>query len=285
MTAMDFKEISPALQKKYQKLESILQQMQSVLVAFSGGVDSTLLLNVAHRVLGDKVLAVIATSETYPDKEIQEAIALTKDMGVRYQVIESCEMENPNFVSNPPDRCYHCKMELFSKIKDIAHNEGIPYVLDGSNYDDTDDYRPGARAVAELEVRSPLKEVELTKQEIRELSLWLELPTWDKPAMACLSSRFPYYSEINSAALKQIAQAEEFLRTLGFSQLRVRHHDTMARIEVPAEDIQKVLDSGLRDAIVQKFKELGYTYITLDLAGYRTGSLNETLPPDLKQQG
>lgn len=279
------KEISPESQTKYQKLQSILQQMQNVLVAFSGGVDSTFLLKVAHTVLDEKVLAVIATSETYPDKEIQAAIQLAKDMGVRFQVIESKEMENPNFISNPPDRCYYCKMELFSKIKDIARAEGIPFVLDGSNFEDSDDYRPGSRAAAELEVRSPLKEAKLVKNEIRELSQWLGLPTWDKPAMACLSSRFPYFSKIESKALKQIAQAEEFLRTLGFSQLRVRHLDTMARIEVPTEDIQKMLDPQIRENIVRKFKELGYTYITLDLAGYRTGSLNETLSASIKQQG
>jgi uncharacterized protein len=274
--------IPPALADKNERLRALLKDMKRVLVAFSGGVDSTFLLKVAHDVLGGDLLAVIATSETYPETEIKEAVFLAESLNVPYRVIQSCEMENPDFVSNPPDRCYHCKMELFSRLRAIADEEDIPYVLDGANFEDTGDYRPGSKAAEELKVRSPLKEAGFVKDEIRELSRRLGLPTWDKPAMACLSSRFPYYTTINSQALKQIAQAEEFLRSLGFSQLRVRHHESIARIEVPPEDIPGLMDAKTREAIVGKLKELGYTFVTLDLAGYRTGSLNEILSDEEK---
>jgi len=275
--------ISSALSEKYDRLKALLQDLGRVLVAFSGGVDSTFLLKVAFDELGENVLAVIATSETYPEKEIQEATRLAESLKVRYRVIQSCEMENPDFVANPPDRCYHCKMELFSRMQVIADEENIPYVLDGANFEDTGDYRPGSRAAEELKVRSPLKETGFVKDEIRELSRHLGLPTWNKPAMACLSSRFPYYTRIHSEALGQIAQAEEFLRSLGLSQLRVRHHETIARIEVPLEDIPRLMDPQLREAIVHRLKQLGYVYVTLDLAGYRTGSLNEILSEDQKK--
>ena len=275
-------EIPEETQVKYEQLKALLRDMGRVLIAFSGGVDSTFLLKVAHDVLGEQVLAVIATSDTYPEKEIQEAKHLAEEMGAEYQVIESCEMDNPDFVKNPPDRCYYCKTELFSKLKMIADERSIPHVLDGSNFEDTGDFRPGSKAAQELGIRSPLKEAGLVKNEIREISHQLGLPTWNKPAMACLSSRFPYYSKINSPALKQIAQAEEFLRSLGLDQLRVRHHDEMARIEVPGEDIPRLMEAGLRTQVVERFKELGYTYVTLDLSGYRTGSLNETLSETLK---
>jgi len=257
--------ISAALAEKYARLKALLKEWERVLVAFSGGVDSTFLLKVAHDVLGGDVLAVIATSETYPEKETQEAVLLAESMNVPYRVIQSCEMENPDFVSNPPDRCYHCKMELFSRLRAIADEENIPYVLDGANFEDTGDYRPGSKAAEE-----------------RELSRHRGLPTWDKPAMPCLSSRFPYYTKIQSQALLQIAQAEEFLRSLGLSQLRVRHHESIARIEVPPGDIPGLVDSKIREAIVGRLKGLGYTYVTLDLAGYRSGSLNETLSEDEK---
>jgi len=275
--------ISSALSEKYDRLKALLQDLGRVLVAFSGGVDSTFLLKVAFDELGENVLAVIATSETYPEKENQEATRLAESLKVRYRVIQSCEMENPDFVANPPDRCYHCKMELFSRMQVIADEENIPYVLDGANFEDTGDYRPGSRAAEELKVRSPLKETGFVKDEIRELSRHLGLTTWNKPAMACLSSRFPYYTRIHSEALGQIAQAEEFLRSLGLSQLRVRHHETIARIEVPLEDIPRLMDPQLREAIVHRLKQLGYVYVTLDLAGYRTGSLNEILSEDQKK--
>jgi uncharacterized protein len=277
--------IPEVIQNKFHDLKAILKDMQKVLVAFSGGVDSTLLVKVAHDVLGNHVLAVIAKSETYPQTEIQEAIKLAQQMGVRYMVIESCEMEDPNFVSNSPERCYFCKMELFSKLQEIASNEGIPYILDGANLEDADDYRPGFKAANELGIRSPLKEAQLIKNEIRTLSRCLGLPTWDKPSLACLSSRFPYYTTINSKALNQVAQAEDFLRSLGFSQIRVRHHDHMARIEVLPEEISRLTAPDIREQIIKSFKDIGYTYVTLDMAGYRTGSLNETLSLDKKEQG
>lgn len=274
---MDKHSIPEELFKKYTALKNLLRTMDKVLIAFSGGVDSSFLLKVAHDVLGENVLAVIATSETYPEKESQEAIRLAESMKVRFQVIQSCEMENPDFVRNPPERCYYCKTELFSRLRSLADLEEIPYVLDGANFEDSGDYRPGSQAAAELQVRSPLKELGFVKREIRELSRELGLPTWNKPAMACLSSRFPYHTKIESQALRQISEAEEHLRSLGFSQLRVRHHDSTARIEVPSEDIARVIDPRIRESIVEVFKKIGYTYVTLDLRGYRTGSLNETL--------
>jgi len=275
---MDRLTLSPQLRNKYEELQALLAELGGAVVAFSGGVDSTLLVKVAHQVLGPNLLAVIATSETYPEKETREAVRLAESMGVRHRVIESCEMENPDFVNNPPERCYFCKMELFQQIWTIAEEEKIPHVLDGANFEDTGDYRPGSKAAAELHVRSPLKELGFMKDDIRELSRILGLPTWDKPAMACLSSRFPYHTKIESRALHQIAQAEEYLRGLGFTQLRVRHHGHIARIEVPPEDIARLTDLPLRRAVVDRLKGLGYAYVTVDLAGYRTGSLNEILP-------
>jgi uncharacterized protein len=274
--------ISEELQKKYENLTDILKEMQSAVVAFSGGVDSTLLLKVAHQVLGVEVLAVIAASATYPEGEVDEAVKLAQEMQVRHQVIESQEMEIAEFVSNPPQRCYYCKTELFSKIIRIAEEENIPFVLDGANFEDLQDFRPGSQAAQELGIRSPLKEAELTKADIRDLSQALGLSTWDKPSMACLSSRFPYYTEINSEGLIQVGKAEEFLRSLGFSQIRVRHHDNIARIEVLPDEIPQLAAPGIRAKIVDYFNEIGYTYITLDLAGYRSGSLNESLSPAQK---
>lgn len=262
---------------KYEKLKNILSGMKDVLVAFSGGVDSTFLLKVSQDVLGDSVLAVIGSSETYPENEKQEAIRLAKMMNVRHMVIHTQELENPDFVNNPPHRCYFCKMELFSKLKEIADREDISFVLDGSNFEDMEDFRPGLKAAEELGVRSPLKEAGLIKSEIRALSKNLGLPTWSKPAMACLSSRFPYNTMIDEKSLNQIAQAEDYLRSQGFSQLRVRHHGQVARIEVNPEDIPKIMDSRMRERVVENLKKMGYTYITLDLSGYRTGSMNEPL--------
>ncbi len=262
---------------KFEKLKEILSEMGKVLIAFSGGVDSTFLLKVAQDVLGENVLAVIASSETYPEREREEAIRFAQMFNVRYMVIHTKELDNPEFSNNPPERCYFCKKELFLKLKDIADAEDIPYVLDGSNYEDTTDFRPGMKAAEELKIRSPLKEVQLLKKEIRQLSRELDLPTWDKPSFACLSSRFPYYSEIDSISLKQIDQAEEFLRGLGFKQIRVRHHGQTARIEIESDEFPKIMKSEIREEVVRNFRKLGYTYITLDLTGYRTGSMNEPL--------
>jgi len=253
-------------------------------VAFSGGVDSTFLLKVAHDVLGENVLAVIASSETYPQREEKEALRLAKELNVRFRIIHTHELENPDFVNNPPQRCYFCKKELFSRLKHIAESEAIPYILDGSNYEDISDFRPGAKAAEEIGVRSPLKEVRLVKNEIRQLSWKLGLSTWEKPSFACLSSRFPYYTEIDVKSLRQIDQAEDYLRELGFSQFRVRHHGQIARIEIAPNEFPTIIKKGIREKIIRNFKRFGYVYITFDLEGYRTGSMNEPLSSDMKRK-
>ena len=246
-------------------------------------MDSTFLLRVARDTLGnDKVLAVTASSETYPASEEDEARTIAERLGVRHMVIRTEELENPKFCSNPPDRCYWCKSELFSKLSTLAKENGLSFCLDGSNYDDTKDFRPGMKAAAELGVRSPLKEVGLSKDEIRNLSKELGLPTWNKPSFACLASRFPYGMKITRENLAKVDSVERLLRERGMIQVRVRHHDTIARIEVLKEDMPRLLEEPLRTHVLSLCKDLGYSYVTVDLEGYRTGSMNETLEGDDK---
>lgn len=263
------------VQRKLENLNKKLKKMGSVVIAFSGGVDSSFLVKVAYDLLGEKVVAVTATSSTYPKAELQEAERIAKLIGVRHIVIDSEETEIDNFKRNPTNRCYYCKKELFSKLKDIAKRENINYVLDGTNYDDLGDFRPGMQAVKELDIVSPLKEVKLTKKDIRDLSEEMNLDTWDKPAFACLASRFPYGTEITKEKLDRIDKAENVLRNLGLKQLRVRYHDKIAKIEVNKKDIRLLLKHS--EEVIKELKKLGFTYITLDLEGYRTGSLNEVL--------
>lgn len=271
--------ISGSLNSKHIKLKEILRKTESLLVAYSGGADSSLLLKVARDVLGDKVLAVIATSETYPREESKDAVTFTKKLGVRLRLIKTAEFEDERFLSNPPERCYHCKKELFSKLVDIAKKEKLKYVADGSNVSDLSDFRPGAKASKELGVISPLREAGFTKEDIRELSRQFKLPTSDKPALACLASRVPYGTRITKEILHRIDEGEKFIRKLGIRQVRVRHHGGLARIEVEKENIAGLIEGGLADKIEKKLKDLGYHYVSIDLKGYRTGSMNEALAP------
>jgi len=263
--------------EKLARLKEILAEMGSALIAYSGGTDSSFLAFVASGVLGRRALAVFEYSPVCPPQERDEAKSLAEKLGIRYLIIESDELQNPLFVANTQDRCYYCRQELFHKLKEIAAAEKIDWILDGSNFDDRDDFRPGRRAAAELGVRSPLCEVGLTKDEIRKLSRDLALPTWDKPASPCLASRIPYGTQVTREILNTISEGEKYLRSLGMRELRLRHHGDIARIEVDMEGMALLLDDGVRRQMVNKLKSLGYTYVTLDLAGYRSGSLNEKL--------
>jgi len=269
--------LSAELTSKFEKLKNKLAGLENALIAYSGGVDSTLLLKVAADVLGKKLTAVTAHSEVTPPHDYEEAVKFAESLGVNYIVIKTDELQDANFVSNPPDRCYHCKSMLFKRLSEIAREKKIKWLLDGSNFDDITDYRPGSRAAKEFGVISPLKEAGLTKDEIRALSKEMSLPTWDKAASPCLASRVPYGQVITPEKLSRIGQSEEYLRTFGIKELRVRDHGDVARIEFPVDKMFLFLDETTRDKIIDKLKSFGYKYVALDLQGFRSGSLNEVL--------
>lgn len=266
------------IHSKLRKLEDLIRPMRKVLVGFSGGVDSTFLLKVCVDVLGpDRVLAVTTYSEVNTEKETGEAVKLARIIQAQHLVLPMSDLDNEIFASNPPDRCYYCKHHRYKALIQLAREKDLDYVLDGANYSDLDDYRPGTRALIELGIRSPLQEAMLTKEEIRKLSRQLGLPTWDQPARACLASRVPYGTTITSSALQQIARAEEVLLNQGLIQCRVRYHGPVARIEVPRAEFARLMEDENLETIITGIKAAGYQYVTLDLEGYRTGSLNELL--------
>jgi pyridinium-3,5-biscarboxylic acid mononucleotide sulfurtransferase len=277
--------LAAAVEGKYNRLRTIVREMGSIAIGYSGGVDSTLLLKVAVDLLGAKTVAMIGRSETYPTREFEEAVAIAENIGARYLVVNTEETDEIKFLENPPDRCYFCKTELFGKLEGLARTEGLTWIADGTITDDKGDFRPGMRASSEKNVRSPLLEAGLSKTEVREISRHLGLPTWDKPAFACLSSRFPYGMGMTRENLTKVDNAETLLRDLGFRFFRVRFHDERtARIEVGQNELHRLLDDDLRNRVVSHLKLLGFTYVTLDLQGYRTGSMNETLTVEAKKK-
>ena len=265
------------IDQKWDYLRSLLTGMKGAVLAYSGGVDSSVLLRAASEVMGPNLIAVTAISETYPPGELEPAKQFAAALEVRHLVLSTAELVRDEFARNAPDRCFHCKSELFSKLRQIADSEGIAHILDGSNADDVHDYRPGRTAARELAVRSPLAEAGLTKQDIRSLARRMNMPMWDKPSLACLSSRIPYGTRITLDLLRKIQAAEDIVRAVGIRQVRVRHHGDIARIEVSQEDLLRFSAAEVRQRVVAAFKELGYVFICLDLEGYRTGSLNAVL--------
>ena len=277
ISGMSNAETLSVLQKKYDQLRANIAKMGSIAIAFSGGVDSTLLLKVAHEELGSNAIAITARSCSFPARELNEAIEYCEEEGIEQIIVDSEELEIDGFAQNPPNRCYLCKRELLGKINDIANERGLAVVAEGSNTDDLGDYRPGRAAVEEMGVRSPLLEVGLGKDDIRVISLSLGLETWDKPSFACLTSRFPYGETITREKLAMVDRAEQMLLDAGFEQVRVRMHGAMARIEVPADELEDLFELSRTTDFVAKMHELGFNYVAMDLDGYRTGSMNETL--------
>jgi len=274
------------LQQKYSELQNIIRLMEQVVIGFSGGVDSTLLVKVSVDTLGrENVLAVVGKSDTYPEREYLEALKLANEIGATVEEVETKETDVLKFKENPPDRCYFCKTELFTELRTVAERKNIEWILDGTHADDAGDFRPGMRAVKERSVRSPLLEAGMGKYDIRQLSKFLGLSTAEKPSFACLSSRFPYGMEIDKERLKAIDSAENFMYDMGFRTVRVRHHDERtARIEVGKADFAKILDDETRTAVIRRMRAAGFTYVTLDLEGFRSGSMNAVLSIEIKKE-
>jgi pyridinium-3,5-biscarboxylic acid mononucleotide sulfurtransferase len=262
---------------KLNNLETLLRQTDGAIVAFSAGVDSTFLLKIAYSVLGERAIALTAASPTVPPGELEAAKEFAKTLGCRHIVIDSNELANPSFAQNPANRCFFCKDELYRICRDQSENLRVAVIVDGTNLDDLKDHRPGLKAAKEWGIRHPLVEAEMTKEDIRRYSRALNLPTWDKPSSPCLSSRFPYGTEINLERLRKIGACELYMKELRFREFRVRYHGELARIELSPREIGRFFDEATRQAVVKKFKEIGFNYVSLDLQGYRTGSMNETL--------